>query len=34
VKAVHTVQVKWEKNDKGQFIPKNVPARKRFCPRN
>jgi glutamate synthase (NADPH/NADH) small chain len=26
VKAVHTVQVKWERNDKGQFIPKNVPG--------
>ncbi len=26
VKAVHTVQVKWQKNDKGQFIPKNVPG--------
>ena len=26
VNAVHTVEVKWEKNDKGQFIPKNVPG--------
>ncbi len=26
VKAVHTVQVKWEKNDKGQFIPKEQPG--------
>jgi glutamate synthase (NADPH/NADH) small chain len=26
VKAVHTVQVKWEKNDKGRFIPRNVPG--------
>ncbi|MGD0209166.1 MAG: glutamate synthase subunit beta [Verrucomicrobiota bacterium] len=26
VKAIHTVQVKWEKNDKDQFIPKNVPG--------
>ncbi|MGA2853428.1 MAG: glutamate synthase small subunit [Verrucomicrobiota bacterium] len=26
VKAVHTVQMKWEKNEKGQFIPKNVPG--------
>ena len=24
VKAVHTVQVNWEKNDKGQFVPKHV----------
>jgi glutamate synthase (NADPH/NADH) small chain len=29
VKAVHTVEVKWEKNDKGQFIPKNVPGTER-----
>jgi glutamate synthase (NADPH/NADH) small chain len=26
VKAVHTVQVAWTKNDKGQFIPKNIPG--------
>jgi glutamate synthase (NADPH/NADH) small chain len=26
VKAVHTVQVEWTRNDKGQFIPKNVPG--------
>jgi len=26
VKTVHTVQVQWERNDKGQFIPKNVPG--------
>ena len=26
VKAVHTVQVEWEKNEKGQFIPKHVPG--------
>src|SRR5712671_1223629 len=26
VKAVHTVEVQWERNDKGQFIPKNVPG--------
>jgi glutamate synthase (NADPH/NADH) small chain len=32
VKAVHTVQVKWEKNDKGQFIPKNVPGTEKFLP--
>ena len=29
VKAVHTVEVKWEKNEKGQFIPKNVPGTER-----
>jgi glutamate synthase (NADPH/NADH) small chain len=32
VKAVHTVQVKWEKNDKGQFIPKNVPGTEKVLP--
>jgi glutamate synthase (NADPH/NADH) small chain len=30
VKAVHTVEVKWEKNDKGQFIPKNIPGTERI----
>jgi glutamate synthase (NADPH/NADH) small chain len=29
VKAVHTVQVSWEKNDNGQFIPKPVPGTKK-----
>jgi glutamate synthase (NADPH) small chain len=32
VKAVHTVQVKWEKNDRGQFIPKNVPGTEKVLP--
>jgi glutamate synthase (NADPH/NADH) small chain len=32
VKAVHTVQVKWEKNDKGQFIPKNLPGTEKVLP--
>jgi glutamate synthase (NADPH) small chain len=32
VKAVHTVQVKWEKNDKGQFIPKNVSGTEKVLP--
>jgi glutamate synthase (NADPH/NADH) small chain len=32
VKAVHTVQVKWEKNDKGQFIPKPVPGTEKVLP--
>jgi glutamate synthase (NADPH/NADH) small chain len=32
VKAVHTVLVKWEKNDKGQFIPKNVPGSEKVLP--
>ena len=26
VKAVHLVQIEWTRNDKGQFIPKNVPG--------
>ncbi len=26
VAAVHTVQVKWERNEKGQFIPQHVPG--------
>ena len=26
IKAVHTVQVNWEKNDRGQFIPRPVPG--------
>jgi len=29
VKAVHTVEVQWDKNEKGQFIPKNVPGTER-----
>jgi glutamate synthase (NADPH/NADH) small chain len=32
VKAVHTVQVEWTKNDKGQFIPKNIPGTERVLP--
>ncbi len=32
VKAVHTVQVEWTKNDKGQFIPKNVPGSEKVYP--
>jgi glutamate synthase (NADPH/NADH) small chain len=32
VKAVHTVQVAWERNDKGQFIPKNVPGTEKVLP--
>jgi glutamate synthase (NADPH/NADH) small chain len=32
VKAVHTVQVQWEKNEKGQFIPKNVPGTEKVLP--
>ena len=32
VKAVHTVQVHWEKNEKGQYIPKNVPGTEKVLP--
>ena len=32
VKAVHTVQVRWEKNEKGQFIPKDVPGTEKVVP--
>ena len=32
VKAVHTVEVHWEKNDKGQFIPKHVPGTEKVLP--
>ncbi|MGC3990219.1 MAG: hypothetical protein QM796_11165 [Chthoniobacteraceae bacterium] len=32
VKAVHTVGVNWEKNDKGQFVPKNVPGTEKVLP--
>jgi len=32
VTAVHTVEVAWEKNDKGQFIPKPVPGTEQVRP--
>ncbi|HEU5071330.1 MAG TPA: glutamate synthase subunit beta [Verrucomicrobiae bacterium] len=32
VKAVHLVQIQWEKNEKGQFIPKDVPGTERVIP--
>jgi glutamate synthase (NADPH/NADH) small chain len=32
VKAVHTVQVEWTKNEKGQFIPKNIPGSEKVLP--
>jgi glutamate synthase (NADPH) small chain len=32
VKAVHTVQVQWERNEKGQFIPKHVPGTEKVLP--
>jgi glutamate synthase (NADPH/NADH) small chain len=32
VKAVHTVQVQWERNEKGQFLPKPVPGTEKVLP--
>jgi glutamate synthase (NADPH/NADH) small chain len=32
VQAVHTVQVEWTKNDKGQFIPKHVAGTEKVLP--
>ncbi len=32
VSAVHLVEIKWEKNDKGQFIPVDVPGTERVLP--
>ena len=32
VKAVHTVQVKWERNEKGQFIPQHIPGTEQVLP--
>jgi glutamate synthase (NADPH) small chain len=32
VKAVHTVQVQWQRNDQGQFIPQPVPGTERVLP--
>jgi glutamate synthase (NADPH/NADH) small chain len=32
VKEVHTVQVQWERNDKGQFFPKEVPGTEQVRP--
>lgn len=32
VKAVHTVQVQWTKNDKGQFVPQHVPGTEKVLP--
>jgi glutamate synthase (NADPH/NADH) small chain len=32
VEAVHTVQVEWTRNEKGQFIPKNVPGTEKVLP--
>ena len=32
VKAVHTVQVEWVKNDKGQIVPKHIPGTEQVIP--
>ena len=32
VKEVHTVQVEWARNDKGQFVPKEVPGTEQIRP--
>ena len=32
VKAVHTVQVQWERNEKGQFFPKHLPGTEKVLP--
>src|SRR5207248_2341591 len=32
VSAVHLVQVEWTRNDKGQFIPKNIPGTEKVLP--
>ncbi|MFB2834611.1 glutamate synthase small subunit [Floridanema evergladense] len=32
VKAVHNVQVQWEKNEQGRFIPKNIPGTEKVIP--
>jgi glutamate synthase (NADPH) small chain len=32
VKAVHTVQVEWQRNDKGQFVPQPVPGTEQVLP--
>ncbi|MGI8965670.1 MAG: glutamate synthase subunit beta [Limisphaerales bacterium] len=32
VKEVHTVQIQWEKNDKGQFVPKEIAGTEKILP--
>jgi glutamate synthase (NADPH/NADH) small chain len=32
VKEVHTMQIEWGKNDKGQFVPKEVPGSQKVLP--
>jgi len=32
VREIHTVQIEWQKNDKGQFVPKEVPGTQKVSP--
>jgi glutamate synthase (NADPH/NADH) small chain len=32
VKEIHTVQIEWQKNEKGQFVPKEVPGTQKVLP--
>ena len=32
VKAIHTVQVAWDRNEKGQFVVRNIPGTERVLP--
>ncbi|MEP0918850.1 glutamate synthase small subunit [Leptolyngbya sp. DQ-M1] len=32
VKAIHTVEVEWERNEQGQFIPKHIPGTEKIIP--
>ena len=32
VKEIHTVQIRWERNDKGQFVPNEVPGTEQVRP--
>jgi glutamate synthase (NADPH/NADH) small chain len=32
VKEVHTVKINWEKNEKGQFVPKEIPGSEKIIP--
>jgi glutamate synthase (NADPH/NADH) small chain len=32
VKAIHTVEIQWEKNEKGQFVPKEIEGTEKVRP--
>ncbi len=32
VKEIHTVQIDWQKNDKGQFVPVEIPGTEKVSP--